>query len=308
MKIIAVDPRPTQFESMATLLQNAAPVVGVEFTLPTLAHLLVANIDGQHNPQGGQAAIELALQVALPPVDATYAVVRPDPDALGAIAVLEIRRKQELAASVLDRVRYIAREDSFDRGTWPGPRTPEVIQNPDRVLFGALTALCMNFKSPIERRVALMQEWLLTGSCEGLDEAIAQVEKNNASAIIDAEVVSLEGDLVVLKAHTMGATSVGYCYAPIVVIANDRFTFPGVEAKHLKYTICQYQPGYVDLGAVVEDLNKIDSQKYTLIRNGIPVVVETTWGGSPTIVGSPQGVSSSVALDKVATIVKQHLL
>lgn len=299
--IITIDPRPAQREAMVALLEQHAPIYGVEFTLPTLAHLLAGNIDGQHNSSGGQAAIEIALDCEVPPDEVTYAVVRADPDALGAIAILAIRRDNILALGhdrvsedVHQRAAYIAKHDAFAMGEWPGPQDPAQYQNEDRIVFGALSALCMDFKKPIADRVALMRDWLENGRTFGLSEMASTIKRNHESAISDAQVVSNDHAIVTLKAHTPGATAIGYCYAPVVVIANDKFRFPGVEGEHLKYTVCQFQAGkYVDLVGAAKALNEIE-------QNG-------NWGGSPAIIGSPQGVSSSLSLDEVLEVVKSFV-
>lgn len=296
MKIITIDPRPASLDAMAALLEQSVPVYGVEFTLPRLAHLIAENIDGQHNTNGGRAAIEIAQHCALPPADATYAVVRPDPDALGAIAVLEMRRGTMLPQSVQGRIQFIARHDAFQFGEWPGPRDPETLtKDPESLTFAALSTLCMDFKTPIEQRVEKMRVWLETGDCAGLADAIAKVQRDTATSASDAEVITCESNVVALQAHTMGATSIGYCYAPVVIIANDRFRFPGVDGEHLKYTVCQFQSGrHVDLPAVVADLNALE-------QSG------GTWGGSPAIIGSPQGVSSTLTMKQVIGAVQAHL-
>ena len=296
MKTITIDPRPQQLLAMEALLKQNAPIYGVEFTLPKLVHLLQANIDGQHTEGGtGKAAIEIATTMPLPPENATFAVVRADPDALGAIAILALRRKGELAPAVLERAKYVATQDSFQFGPWPGPRDPETLNQSERVLFSALTAICMDFKTSIESRLERLVQWLEAGRCEGLDEAIAKVKKDNDSSSHDAQIVVQEGSLVALRAHTFGATAIAYCYAPVAVIQNDAFSFPSVEGKHLKYTVCQYEAdAYVNLPAVVEDLNAIETSG-------------GNWGGSPAIIGSPQGVSSSLSMTEVLAAVKAHL-
>lgn len=300
MNIISIDPRPVAHDAMVALLEQSAPVVGVEFTLPKLAHLLADNIDGQHNTNGGQAAIEIALSMPIPPHGTTYAVVRPDADALGAIAVLEMRRQAVLESGVdavdTQRIAYISKHDAFQFGEWSGPKDPNSLtKDADSLTFAALNALCMDFKISIAIRVEKMRAWLETGDCDGLSEAVAKIQRDTENAMSDAEILSQENGMVVLKAHTMGATAIGYCYAPVVVIANDRFRFPGVDGEHLKYTICQFQASrYVDLPTCVTDLNAQE-------QSG------GTWGGSPAIIGSPQGVSSSLAIDEVMEVVKAHL-
>lgn len=306
-KIISINPQPKVQSEMCALLEQNAPVYGIEFTLPALANLLTANIDGQHNATGGKAAIEIALNCAIPPQVATYAIVRPDADALGAVAVLEIRRNliheygddniALLLPEMAERITYIAKHDAFQFGAWPGPRDPSTLaKDPSSLLFAALSAICMDFKQSIESRVEKMRTWLETGDCDVLATSRTKIESDNVKALSDAEIVEQAAKYVVLKAHTMGATSIGYCYAPVVVIENDAFTFPGVDGTHTKYTICQFQAGkHANLIAVSDALNKIE-------KSG------GTWGGSLAIVGSPQGVSSTLTMEQVLSSVRANLI
>jgi hypothetical protein len=59
----------------------------------------------------------------------------------------------------------------------------------------------------------------------------------------------------------------------------------------VKDTIAQAELGWVDLPAVQAEL----------------AALEPGWGGSPTIIGSPQGVSSSLTLEQVTDVIARHL-
>ena len=48
-----------------------------------------------------------------------------------------------------------------------------------------------------------------------------------------------------------------------------------------KLTIAQYDPSYLDMDRLAQDLN----------------MLEPGWGGSATLLGSPQGASSALSLD-----------
>ena len=87
------------------------------------------------------------------------------------------------------------------------------------------------------------------------------------------------------------ATLVGYALAPVVVALNPAFKLGGGDA-HKKFTVCQYTAGYVDLRAVVAELASM----------------EAGWGGSPTIIGSPQGVGSTLTIDDVVMVVERHYI
>jgi len=79
--------------------------------------------------------------------------------------------------------------------------------------------------------------------------------------------------------------------APIVIAFNPAFRFQGGEPTR-KFTVAQYKLGYVNLREVLRDLSEL----------------EPGWGGSPTIGGSPQGVSSKLSLEEVVEVVSCHLL
>jgi invasion protein IalB len=99
-----------------------------------------------------------------------------------------------------------------------------------------------------------------------------------------------EGKIAVVVSTHRAATSVGYALAPIVVALNPTFRFQGGE-PHQKFTICQFTGEYVDMNMAAAEL----------------AALEPGWGGSPTIIGSPQGISSKLSPDEVVAIVSKHL-
>ncbi len=297
-KVIAIDPRPASKEAMIELLKSNAPVWGIEFTLPSLEQYIEFNLDGQHVEGGnGKTAIELAAEIPLPLTgDTTFSVVRPDADALGAIAVLMIRTKkwregQNLSDEMRERIDLISKYDKFAMGPWsPQPLTSRELSE-DQKIFKSISACCLDHKLSIEDRIARVQKWIVEGDFGGFEsyqgKVLSEMDKANAESAIRKE-----DGIAIIKSRNIGATSLGYAIAPIVVVRNDAFQFQGGE-PHVKYTICQWQEGYVDLPAIIKELNEIEKS------NG-------TWGGSKTICGSPQGVSSSVILEQVVDIVKRH--
>jgi hypothetical protein len=77
----------------------------------------------------------------------------------------------------------------------------------------------------------------------------------------------------------------------VVIALNPEFRF-GQGDPHAKFTICQFTPGFVDLKGALVELNEL----------------EKGWGGSPTIGGSPQGVTSELTMDQVVKVVQKHLI
>ena len=105
----------------------AARTLGIEVTDPVLADACgLGNIDPQHGNRPGPlvpAAIEACLDVALPPDGARLVTIRADADAIGAIALLQLRAQGARPDEPMRaRIAGIAAADRHDRGRWPGPR------------------------------------------------------------------------------------------------------------------------------------------------------------------------------------------
>ncbi|MBV1868708.1 MAG: hypothetical protein KUG69_12515 [Marinosulfonomonas sp.] len=278
--------------------------LGIEVTVREIAATCrLGNIDPQHGPQASavaDSAIVASLDWPLPPNGATMVTIRPDADAFGAMAVLTMRSTGvDPNEAMLTRIARIDAADRFDRGPWPGarplPRTIDEIldstPDPDIAILGALST--DRSLSPSDR-VAAIGLWLREGEVpQGHKAAL----RRNAKTILQslrfgatriglfagekaAKVVSLE----------CGALKLGYCLAPVVIALNPGHKFcDGTRGQ--KYTIAQYQAGHLDLHAVAEKLSRH----------------EAGWGGSATIKGSPQGLSSRLSLDCIEKVVSTEL-
>lgn len=269
--------------------------------------------------------------MTIPEVPVTLATVRADLDSIGAMAVLELRR--ELATWVhlgttqtgfadrpdIDlRISMVAKSDKHGRGAWPGPRPllrpgekPE-IESYSGVPAG-LAAVVSDFKLPAEERVKRMKQWLLTGTCEGLEQYQARAQTEHDAAANQSRVFAIYGPTHGLKDYPCspddnlalcgtspavayvesthrGATAIGYRVAPVLVAVNEQFGFGGT-ARGRKFTVAQYATGHVDLKAALADLQAL----------------EPGWGGSTAIVGSPQDRGSTLSDEQVVQIVLKHI-
>jgi hypothetical protein len=83
--------------------------------------------------------------------------------------------------------------------------------------------------------------------------------------------------------------AMGYSRAPVVIALNPAFA-PGGGEPIRKFTIAAYEPQWLDIPAALAELNEL----------------EQGWGGSPTIGGSPQGVSSTLSVEQVVDVVARH--
>ncbi len=299
-----LDPRPIDAAKSANeqIFANAENgTLGIEMTLPQyLDQCTLGNVDPQHTDGDiTKAAIDIVVDMPLPSEEVTMVTVRPDLDSFGSMALLSLRQKGlEITDAVRERAKKISISDTFANGEW----TPSALPDRKNIWAGvkdkdlsAIDALVMDFKVPIAQRVKILEKWFETG--EEPVEYRERVKKDRV-AIVEAlekgdikhELVS-NGDIAVVESKSGAGTTIGYALAPIVIVTNPQFSFQGSEPI-VKHTICQYQLGHVDLVAVLKELNEI----------------EKGWGGSPTIVGSPQGISSTIPQEKIVEIVSKHLM
>jgi hypothetical protein len=308
MKFAVLDPRPISAAAEANdRIFGFGPVIGIEVTVPALASRCWYNIDPQHT--GGNkdiAAIEAAMVVDIREdeyEEFTLVTVRPDLDAVGSMAILNIRAKGESLESATDRIALVASADKFARGGWPGPKALPSANNPwdessasaesSRPL-AAIAAAVADFKVPIGNRVAMMERWLLTGEEPASYRAQVERERNDMIAALESGAIKINrivGEKVaVIVSEHRAATSIGYSCAPVVVALNPAFR-QGPGEPYRKFTVCAFEAKYADIKSALAEL----------------AALEPGWGGSPTIGGSPQGVSSKLTIDEVVEVVSRHL-
>ena len=303
MKYFQFDPRPIPVAQAANdAIFTQGDVLGIEVTVPSLAaRCELGNIDPQHS--GGRedlAAIEVALNWPLPPAEAILATVRPDLDSVGAIAVLVLRREGSSLESAADRIRQVAESDRFARGGWPGPQplptqTEPWVKDGSARPLAAIAAAVADFRQPLESRVRLMADWLLTGAEPAAYLEWVEKERQELIQALEAGQIharlSETGRVAVVESTHRAATSIGYRLAPVVVALNPSFRFGDGEA-HRKFTVCQFESGWADIKSALVELEGL----------------EPGWGGSPNIGGSPQGISSTLSVEEVVEVVERHLL
>lgn len=278
--------------------------LGIEVTEAALAARCgLGNLDPQHDGSGSPlAAIEAAVEWPdVPPAGATLVTIRPDLDALGAMAMLTYRAEGRLLTPPMKaRIKAAANADRFERGPWPGPRpwpeTPEdIAEELDGGDASVLSAAARDAAAPIEARVRRVLHWLVSGLVpEFYRRAPLERAGRLMLAIREGKVLAdtseAPGRMAEIVTEADGALAIGYRLAPVVVALNPSFRFPD-GAVGPKYTIAQYAPGYADLDAAIQ----------LLLR------WEPGWGGSTAIKGSPQGKPSRLSRAEVARTVAQCL-
>lgn len=293
--IALLDPRPNADN---TKVFEGKKVYGIEVTIPALAAKCeLGNLDPQHT--GGdhtRAAIEDAVSVELPPEDARLVTVRPDLDALGSMAIFNIRHGSELTTEILEKVKKVAEMDTFSKGGWPGERELPTKENPwpeGQSELAPLTALSSDFKVPVADRVKKIQLWFEENAVPTeYVERLARERSDIAEALERGEIkVEVTDGIAEVETTHRAGMDIGYRKAPIVIALNPKFQLAGGE-PHRKYTVAQFTAEYADLKSALEELK----------------AKEEGWGGSPTIIGSPQGISSKLSMEEVFEIVKKYKL
>jgi hypothetical protein len=295
---------------------GCGPVFGIEVTVPELAARCVANIDPQHSGgfQAGLAAIEVALNRDLPADGSILATVKPDVDSVGAMAVLYMRRMGvPITPEMLERIQLIAKADKFDRGDWPGRRPLPTRENPwpehsgklPTQRLAAITSCVGDFLPSIEERVCSMIDWIMeedkTFNPDGSTarrlthyREVVERERQELITALENDEISYRlvcgGKVAIVVSEHRAATMIGYSLAPVVIAMNPNFR-QGLGEPYLKYTICSYSDRPINLANVYSALNEL----------------EPGWGGGPTIIGSPQGVSSQLSMHTLVDVVSDCL-
>lgn len=298
-----LDPRPIPAarEANKRIFANIkGEVLGVEMTLPEFADkCTLGNIDPQHTDKDiHTAAIDLAVNFPVPPNEATMLTVRPDLDAFGSMAILSLRQKGiAITPEIQGRIQNISAADRLANAGWSGPKPlpkKEGVWWDENESLAALGRMITDFKVPVPERIKLLEKWFETGEePQGYKEKAFQEKLSMVEALERGEIKSqvfADDKIALVESTHRSGTSIGYGLSPVVVALNPSFSQSGSE-PYKKYTICQFTPDYVDMTAVLKELNELESG----------------WGGSPTIIGSPQGISSNLTPEKIIEVVAKHL-
>lgn len=276
------------------LLGNAT--LGIEVTEPALAARCgLGNIDPQHDGSGSElSAIEAALAWPLPPAGAWLVTIRPDLDAIGAMALLGLRAEgRAITSPMRGRIADVGLVDCFAWGRWPGARPmptclDDILEDVGGRDTDVLAGAMRDAGRELSDRVTIARTWLLSGTAPA---AYLEAPRERAAVLWrglrDGRIVMREAvpdRLVEVISDIDGALQLGYRIAPVVVTLNPHFVFPDGSTGR-KYTIAQYQIGAVDLSRVAATLSEL----------------EPGWSGQMTIVGSPQGQASRLHLPLVSS-------
>jgi hypothetical protein len=282
-KIVEMNPDPRTRNAaicrLQTMNESMLRVVGIEISIPWIADHCNINIDPQHTEgKSDVAAIEAARPLAFSGgyfpdlLRDVFVVIRPDLDALGAIAVL--------CGEDVDpgRVAAIAAADKFANGPWKptepfscGFTTPEL--GPICSLFREIKYRAM----PIQEKYRLVVEWMKSGYVpEYLNEDYRDFVE---SAIKFVGSVQVKDGVAYLEAGEEVSADILYAHSPLILRVNNNHDGNGMR----KWSISQWGEEWCDFSELKTALQKLE-----------PGV-----GGSPTFLGSTQGASSKLSLEEL---------
>jgi hypothetical protein len=297
-----LDPPYTDPRSCIVNISVPTQTLGIEITDALLASLCdLGNIDPQHgHVRGadveGRAAIEVALGWPLPPPGTSLATIRPDADSIGAMAVLSLRCDgMAFTSGMHERIDLIARSDCFDYGDWaswaathPPPQKGATLLalSPHPPEFRVLAAFIGLHPNDLPTSVSMMRDWLLSGLLPPQGEAEKVKSDREAAAAWCAGQLPVTklcgGHVAFVQSDYPGAISLGYRHAPIVIAER-------LLGGKRKITIAQFERGHLDMKALATRLSAI----------------ERGWGGSETILGSPQGRSTEMKIEQITDLIEQ---
>lgn len=272
-------------------------LIGVEVTYPKLRQYLHFNIDPQHDSSEHKiSAIEkiLELKDELLSLKKNFdkiclLTIKPDSDSIGSFSLLNLIFNNQFIPThdLIVNIKRIGSYDQHGRSNWKEHVKPIFSLPP-----GLLTMIA-DYQLNLSDKVLNVKDFLLTGKFNTFkyysDIAYKKNKISNTKTNID---IIIPQKLAYVESSYRGAVSKGYKYCPVIIAKNPHYIFGLNNSKitGTKFTIAQYNETYIDLNKILNHILKL----------------ETGWGGSNTIIGSPQDKPSFLMEDDLITILRKH--
>jgi hypothetical protein len=289
--------------------QNEFLIIGIEITRKEFKKYCDILIDPQHNMNRNitkLTSVEYIYNNYQDLIDkmknykkVMMVTVKTDIDSIASMALLTMTNDDtfKLDGDIVLRLIAIAKSDKHGRENWKN-RKNDNFNFDNYNIYGlpyGVQYMCSDYKLKTVTKVKKIIEYLKTGSFDDLTKYNLLVGKNLKKSIKDttSEIIIPE-KLSFVTSRYRGATSKGYQDSPVVIAQNPLFSFGkgNTKLKGTKYTIAQYDEGYVNLNNVLNDILEL----------------EEDWGGSSVIIGSPQDKPSKLKKNQLIKIVKNHII
>jgi len=306
---INITNKDSEIEYLKELQHEGFFIIGIEITDPDIEEYCPLSIDPQHSlnyTANNRTSIEYVFnyQLDILPILSSFSkifmiTIKPDMDSIGSMAVLSLllNNSLKLNGDLILRLKAIAKSDRHGRINWKN-RQEDYFHFENYNIYGlpcGLTYMTANHRMTTEEKVNNMIEYLETGDFPNLEKynriIIKNIQKYNNSTNVK---VIVNKKLSFVESKHRGAISCGYKYTPCVIAKNEQFKFGKGLTRCIgkKITIAQYEDKpFMDLNSIKSELNKIESG----------------WGGSSVIIGSPQSHPCKIDDDVIIEITKKYL-
>ncbi len=272
-------------------------LIGLEVTIPEISRKLTFNIDPQHawSNETGITCIE-KFRSFLPNFgkmkekELHVFFLKPDLDSISAAAILDIYLENPLwmfQEEIETRISAIAEYDRHGRSRCGFSHKTKI----PRGLFMYISG----WKNNIYDKISLTKNWLLEGTFKDMSKFNRIADKKFKQSIFNSKIeIIIPKKIVFIRSPSRGACGIGYKYAPVTIALNPSYRF-GIDESRIygkKWIIAQQSDGFIDMSGILEEL----------------IGIEPGWGGSPSIIGSPQDKPSKLLKDDIIDIVERKIL
>ncbi len=300
--------RELELESKLLIdLDETNYTIGFEITHRLLGKNLDLNIDPQHKKTNitKQTCVEKLMEL-LPIIKKNIInkkiwlfFLKTDLDSIAAAATLELYLNNTSISEpiVQKRIFNIANYDRHGRKWNPKfnqknkYKTEETKQIKYKIPRG-LFMLISGWKNTLEYKIQTMKEWILTGTFQDIEKYNKMAIVNFKESLNNSKIeIIIPNKLVLVKSNKRGACGIGYQFAPIVIAMNPsfRFGFGDNRVYGRKWVVAQCDDGFITMSDVLRNM----------------LEMEYGWGGSNTIIGSPQDSPSRITKEDMISAVTE---
>jgi hypothetical protein len=297
-----------ELKFLQNLQKSNDVTIGFEITNDLISQYLDINIDPQHNfDQNTKTTCVEELINLLPKLYEQTKnrriwlfFLKTDLDSIAAATILYLYFSKSINIEnpvISERIFNIANYDRHGR-KWE----PKLFDNKVDLDKESELCECIKFKIPrglfmlisgwkntLDHKISTMRDWILTGTFKEIDFYNQMATENFKEALSSSKIEIISPDkLVFVRSNKRGACGIGYQFAPVVIAMNPsfRFGFGDSRVYGRKWAIAQCDSGFIPMSEILNSVLEL----------------EPGWGGSETIIGSPQLTPSRISKDDIVEI------
>lgn len=296
-----------EIENLNNLQNEEFFIIGIEITDPDLAIHCSLNIDPQHdnNIVNNITSLEYLYNSRSIISDIckifekiAFITIKPDLDSIATICLIELLLIDEfkLDNNLVLKLKSLANSDRHGRLNYKKKQEDYFNFGKRFNIYGipvSLINMISDFKLELDKKIDYMKQYLFTSTFDVIEKYTSLNKKKDKKNKFNLTTI-IPSKLVFVKSYNRGAISHGYKKAPVVIAKNNSFNFGFGDEKKVgkKITIAQFEADkYIDLNKLKDDLNKLESG----------------WGGSNCIIGSPQTNPCKLSDDIIIDLTSKYI-